>query len=68
MGKVLARGRAGRLRCLDSGVMGMVSCSLWVLTLFAIPVCELMAPEVDGSLRIDMEDSISFSYIMNNHT
>lgn len=68
MGKVLARGRAGRLRFLDSGIMGMASCPLWVLALLAIPVCEIMAPEVDGSLRIDMEDGISFSYIMNNHT
>ena len=68
MGKVLARGRAGRLLFLDSGIMGMVSCPLWVLALLVVPVCELMAPEVDGSLRIDMEDGISFSYIMNNHT
>ena len=68
MGKVLARGRAGRLRCLDSGIMGTMPCPLWVLALLAIPVREHMAPEVDGSLRIDMEDGISFSYIMNNHT
>ena len=68
MGKVLARGRAGRPRCIDSWVMGMVPCSLWVLALLVVPVCELMAPEVDGSLRIDVEDDISFSYIINNHT
>ena len=68
MGKVLARGRAVRPRCIDSWVMGMVPCPLWVLALLAIPVCEIMAPEVDGSLRIDMEDGISLSYIMNNHT
>lgn len=68
MGKAFARGRAGRLLFLDSGIMGMVSCPLCVLALLAIPVCEIMAPEVDGSLRIDMEDGISFSYIMNNHT
>ena len=68
MGKVLARGRAGRPSCLDCGAIGAVSCPLWVLALLAIPVCEIMAPEVDGSLRIDMEDGISFSYIMNNHT
>lgn len=68
MGKVLARGRAGRPRCLDSGVMGTMPCPLWVLALLVVPVCEIMAPEVDGSLRIDMEDGISFSYIMNNHT
>ena len=68
MGKVLARGRAGRPSYLDSGIMGMVSCTLWVLALLVVPVCEIMAPEVDGSLRIDMEDGISFSYIMNNHT
>ena len=68
MGKVPTRGRAGRLRCLDSGVMGTMPCPLWVLALLVVPVCELMVPEVDGSLRIDMEDGISFSYIMNNHT
>ena len=68
MGKVLARGRAGRLLFLDSGVMGTMPCPLWVLALLVVPVCELMAPEVDGSLRIDVEDDISFSYIMNNHT
>ena len=54
MGKVLARGRAGRLLFLDSGVTGTMPCSLWVLALLVIPVCELMAPEVDGSLRIDV--------------
>ena len=68
MGKVPTRGRAGRPRRLDSGAMGMVSCSLLVLALLVVPVCEIMAPEVDGSLRIDVEDDISFSYIMNNHT
>ena len=54
MWKVIARGRAGRLLFLDSGVMGVVSCPLWVLALLVIPVCEIMAPEVDGSLRIDV--------------
>ena len=54
MGKVLARGRAGCPCCLNSGTIGTVSCPLWVLALLAIPVCEIMAPEVDGSLRIDV--------------
>ena len=48
--------------------MGTMPCPLLVLALLVVPVCELMAPEVDGSLRIDVEDDISFSYIINNHT